>query len=336
MPGRRIPAKALSGGVLIQDHTDHVNTPHAQRAAPVRVAPSAASPVDGSGFAALARETDAYIGAFLREARLPDSLREAVEYSALAPGKRLRPVLALLACESVGSSRERALPAAAALELIHAFSLVHDDLPAMDDDDLRRGRPTAHVRFGEAMAILSGDAMLSLAFQALGEQGDAALAGTLTLELSRGTSAMIAGQVYDTLGGVGEGLSDHERLVRIHAHKTGALIRAACRMGAICGMWPDIDENRLHALSAYGDAIGLMFQIVDDILDVEQTSEHLGKRTNKDETAGKATYPGLLGLDASRAEVERLRRAAAEALAPLSGGGVALTSLADGLAVRTK
>ena len=289
----------------------------------------------GSSLDALAREVDAHIGAFLRRAGLPDSLREAVEYSALAPGKRLRPVLALLSCESVGAPRDRALPAAAALELVHAFSLVHDDLPAMDDDDLRRGRPTAHVRFGEAMAILSGDAMLSLAFQALGDCDDA-LSGALTMELARGTSAMIAGQVYDTLGGLDDALSDHEKLVRIHAHKTGALIRASCRMGAICGMWPDIHADRLEALSAYGDAIGLMFQVVDDLLDVEQTSEHLGKRTNKDESAGKATYPGLLGVEASRREVERLRRAASEAVRPLGGSGSALAALADGLAIRTK
>lgn len=309
-----------------------MNTPTAQHSAHAHARTGRAADL-----APLVRDFDAALESFLRAADMAANLRDAVLYSAMAPGKRMRPALALLACEAAGGERPNALPAAIALELVHAFSLVHDDLPAMDDDDLRRGRPTAHVKFGEAMAILSGDALFSLAFQVIAERCDGPLAGALTLELARGATGMITGQVYDTLGGLPESLDDKSRLVRIHGHKTGALIRAACRMGAIsAGGARGCNDRTLAALSAYGEAIGLMFQVVDDLLDVEQTVDQIGKRVNKDQSLGKATYPGLLGVDASRAEVERLRREATAALAPLGDRGDPLRALADDLAVRTK
>jgi geranylgeranyl diphosphate synthase type II len=267
---------------------------------------------------------------------LPEALLEAVQYAMLGGGKRLRPVLLMLSCRAVGGADADALGPAAAIELIHAFSLVHDDLPAMDNDRLRRGRPTLHVHAGEAMAILAGDAMMSLAFElvlespgALG-RGDA---GHLVRELSQATTAMIAGQVYDTLGGFPPELSDRERLDLIHHSKTGAIIRAACRMGAICG---GAAPDQLRILSRYGEAIGLMFQIVDDVLDVTQTTEHLGKSAGKDQSAGKLTFPGLIGVEASRQEVARLRSAAGGALEPLGEAAWPLRELADYMAMRTR
>ncbi len=276
----------------------------------------------------------------IRRTPMPDRLRESIEYSALGPGKRLRPMLAVHACLAVGGEPERAFDAGAAVELIHAFSLVHDDLPAMDNDDLRRGRPTNHIVYGETMAILAGDAMVSLAFALLTpgphQATDPALAGLLSAELAAGTTGMIAGQVYDTLGGFPEDLDDRQRLELIHRHKTGALIRASCRMGALAGMWPRVDADRLDAVTRYGDAIGLMFQVVDDILDVEQTADRLGKRANKDADAGKATFPGVLGLDASRAEVCRLRIEALDALRPLGVNAAGLRDLCELMAVRDR
>ena len=244
------------------------------------------------------------------------------------------PALLLLCCRAVGGRIERALPAAMAIELVHAFSLVHDDLPAMDDDDLRRGMPTAHVKFGEAMAILSGDAMMSLAFQIItGPETAPSAAAALAQELAAGTTAMIAGQVYDTLGGFDPATGERERLVLIHQKKTGALFRAACRMGAICG---GAGPAELAALTAYGEAIGLMFQIVDDLIDVEQSPEHTGKETGKDLDAGKLTYPGVLGVEQSRTEIERLRRSAMDALMPLGPRADHLRDLCEYMAIRTK
>ncbi len=271
---------------------------------------------------------------------MPQNLREAIEYSLLAGGKRLRPVLAILSCEAVGGQRDDAIRSAIAVEFIHAFSLVHDDLPAMDDDDLRRGRPTLHIARGEAMAILAGDMMMGLAFSALAEtEFNPATAGQLTSELAHGCNAMIAGQVYDTLAGFPKETGDRERLELIHRNKTGALIRAACRMGAIAGLEqssPAESERRLRLITTYADSIGLMFQIVDDLLDVEQSAEHLGKGAGKDESAGKLTYPGVLGVDDSRTEIARLRRNALDALAPLGANADHLRDLCEFLAVRTK
>jgi geranylgeranyl diphosphate synthase type II len=279
-------------------------------------------------------DIDAFLARTLRTRRLPGILEEAVCYSTLAPGKRLRPALVLLCCESIGGSRTDALGPAAAIELIHNFSLVHDDLPAMDDDDLRRGRPTLHVQAGEAMAILAGDAMTTIAFELIAEASfDAERRIRLVSELASATTAMINGQVYDTLGGVPHELPDEQRLQVIHSNKTGALLRAACRMGAICGQ---ADDASLEHLTEYGEAIGLMFQIVDDLLDVTQSCEHIGKATGKDQEAGKLTFPGLLGADRSKEIIGELEQTALAALKPLGDAAEPLRELCRDMAVRTK
>jgi geranylgeranyl diphosphate synthase type II len=225
-------------------------------------------------------------------------LVEAVRYSALAPGKRVRPFLVQASCEVCGGLLEQSLPVAAAMECVHAFSLVHDDLPAMDDDDLRRGRPTCHKAFGEAMAILAGDALLALAFEILVTRTDASAdrAG-LVRELARGTgwAGMIGGQAADILGEKAEPSLDRVRV--IHDHKTAALIVASCRMGAVAaGAAPE----HVEALGRYGRHLGRAFQIVDDVLDVTATAAELGKATTKDLQAGKQTYPRVVGVAASR------------------------------------
>lgn len=249
----------------------------------------------------------------------PPRLLEAIEYSLMAGGKRLRPALVMecarvcspphenapakenrsLEQNSSGSySLSSALAAAGAIELIHTFSLVHDDLPAMDDDDLRRGRPTNHKVFGEAMAILAGDAMVTLAFELMATQTSPDVAPALIRELAwaAGTEGMIGGQVRD-MAGENQTLALDE-LRQIHRMKTGALLTASCRMGAISA---HADMSALAGMSSYGQHLGIAFQIVDDILDVTATPEQLGKRTNKDVGKGKNTYPALMGLDASRA-----------------------------------
>lgn len=270
----------------------------------------------------------------LGEAKIPENLAQAVRYAVLGPGKRLRPVLALLCCRAVGGEDGDALAAAAAIELIHTFSLVHDDLPAMDDDSLRRGRPTLHIHAGEAMAVLAGDVMVSLAFEFISQADlDQKKRIELTSELAQATTAMIAGQVYDTLGGFELNMSDRQRLQIIHRHKTSALIRASCRMGAICG---NAGEGQLQMITRYGDAIGLMFQIVDDLLDVTQSAEHTGKATGKDHSAGKLTFPGVVGVAGSRQEIARLHEQAVAALSELGPAAQPLRELCDRLAVRTR
>ena len=264
----------------------------------------------------------------------PTALRQALAYSVLGGGKRLRPVLTLLSCEAVGGSRDQGRGAAAAIELIHAFSLVHDDLPSMDDDALRRGQPTLHMHAGEAMAILTGDVMMSLAFEWI---ADADLAADTITQLVRtladATSCMIAGQVYDTLGGFPEGLSLSRQLELVHRNKTAALIRAACRLGALCC---DAPLRAVQAMTGYGEAVGLMFQVIDDLLDVTGTAEHIGKATGKDIEAGKLTYPGVHGTEASRKEVIRLRDEALASLGPLGEAADHLRELCEYMAVRTK
>ena len=264
----------------------------------------------------------------------PAPLRDAVRYALLGGGKRIRPVLAWNACVATGGRGPECLPAAAAVEMVHAFSLVHDDLPALDNDDLRRGRPTLHVHAGEAMAILAGDALLALAFEVLAAAGrhTPGAASSLVEELSRATAAMIAGQVEDTLGASTESEPDLARVRRIHSHKTGALIRAACRMGARCA--PACTGAALEAVTGYADAAGLMFQIVDDLLDVEGTHEQTGKRTRKDADAGKLSYPRIVGVERSREEVENLRKTAHAAVEPLGAPAEGLRALADLLAAR--
>ena len=264
---------------------------------------------------------------------LSAGLREAMAYAVLGGGKRLRPLLTCLACEAVGGEVDACLPAAAAVEFVHAFSLVHDDLPAMDDDDLRRGRPTLHVHMNEAMAILAGDA-LNLAYASVLESGvDDAGRVELVRELARGCAGMISGQVYDMMPELDPESDDRQRLERIHVNKTGALIRASARMGAICGK---ATPEQLDALTVFADAVGHMFQAVDDLLDVEQSAEQTGKRTGKDAQAGKLTYPGLMGADETRAEVGRLLEKAEGAIAVLGERGGTLRTMARQLATRDR
>jgi geranylgeranyl diphosphate synthase type II len=262
----------------------------------------------------------------------PPRLLEAIEYSLHAGGKRLRPALVIECYQACCGTTERstahknsAYAAAAAMELIHTFSLVHDDLPAMDDDDLRRGRPTNHKVYGEAMAILAGDAMVTLAFEILATEAEPHLAAPLARELASaaGPAGMIGGQVLD-MDAENRALS-LEELQRVHRMKTGALLTTSCRMGAIAA---GADESKLAAVTDYGRHLGLAFQIIDDVLDVTSTPEQLGKRTNKDAGRGKNTYPGLLGLDGSRDAAKRHLDAALTAIKPLGNPGKALGDLA--------
>jgi len=240
-------------------------------------------------------------------------LVEAMRYSLEAPGKRLRPALCLAACEAVGGRPERAESAAGALELIHTYSLIHDDLPCMDDDDTRRGRPTSHRVFGEALAVLAGDGLLTRAFGVLAEDDgltpETRCAMIETLAEAAGHLGMVGGQALD-LAAEGEAV-DPEGLREIHARKTGALIAASCRLGALAG---GAAPGLVEALGRFGQELGLAFQIRDDLLDETGTTEALGKNAGRDRERGKATYPGLLGLEASR---ERMREAAARARAAI-------------------
>ena len=292
------------------------------------------NPLAAFGDTELASRLDAYLAQFLARRPLPENLRRAIEYAALDSGKRVRPMLLIESCRAVGGCLDQALPAAAAIECVHAFSLVHDDLPALDDDDLRRGRATLHKHSGEAMAVLAGDALFGLAFEILaGEVREAGLAGRLCRELAEAANDMIAGQVYDTCPAWPAGMDDLERLSITHRHKTGALIRGACRLGALCGR---ADSARLESITSYGSTVGLMFQVVDDLLDVTQTTEQLGKTAHKDELQGKLTYPGLLGVDETRRVVGRLRDEALETIQPLGNRAKALRELAEWLSVRTR
>ncbi len=262
---------------------------------------------------------------------LPHGLLAACRHATLGGGKRLRPILTLHACAACGGREADAMSAAVAIEFIHCFSLVHDDLPALDNDRLRRGLPTVHVAFGEAMAILAGDALMSLAVEIAA--ASPRRGGEIVRELANATTRMIHGQVIDTLAGEGVTGTPAQRLERIHRHKTGALIEASCRMGALAA---DADPRRLEAMARYGAAIGLMFQIVDDLLDETQSAEHVGKAVGKDREAGKLTYPAIHGIDASRRQVTELHAAAVEAIAPLGASAAPLVDLAGFLASRTR
>jgi len=253
-------------------------------------------------------------------ADVPAPLVEAMRYSLLAPGKRLRPMLAMLACEAAGGTREAALPAGCALEMVHTYSLIHDDLPAMDDDDLRRGLPTCHKKFGEAMAILAGDALLTMAFEALGTSYGPRTAAVSTLELARGAGAagMVGGQVLDLIaeGKIANDGNPTPELESIHRKKTGALFRSSLRLGLYAARDADDDSEKPELVAAaddYAAAFGLAFQVTDDLLDVESTAEQLGKRAGKDAAKGKLTYPGLLGVEESRRRAKRLGDEAADA-----------------------
>ncbi len=260
----------------------------------------------------------------------PAGLGEAMRYGVLDGGKRLRPLLVMAACDAVQGHRDAARRAAVAVELIHAYSLIHDDMPCMDDDVLRRGKPTVHVQFGEAQAMLAGDAMQALAFEVLTPDPElvapalqARLCGLLAR--SAGHAGMAGGQAID-LASIGKTL-DEPCLRDMHRRKTGALLQASVLMGAACG---DADDTARHALADYGAAVGLAFQVVDDILDVTQASETLGKTAGKDQGANKPTYVSVLGLDAARQYAHDLRE---QALSALSRSGLraahALARLAD-------
>lgn len=311
--------------------------PTVKTVAPIQVSPPAVNdPTLPDALTAPIAQVERYMESYVRSAGLSPNLEAAVLYALVGGGKRLRPMLVMHCGAAVGGTVESCLPAAAAVEMIHAFSLVHDDLPALDNDDLRRGRPTTHKAHGEAMAILAGDGLMSLAFQVLADRCPPAMAGALCLELAHGNTNMILGQVLDTLGGFEPTTPPAQRLERVHRNKTGALIRASCRMGAIAAMRTEQSAAKLDAITRYGEAIGLMFQIVDDLLDVEQTAEHTGKRTAKDQDAGKLTYPGVLGVEPSRAEIERLAAAAHNAVAPLGAAAMPLRDLCEYMAIRTR
>lgn len=260
----------------------------------------------------------------------PETIHKAMRYSVFAGGKRIRPVLCLEGARAIaGHDLSGAVAIACALELIHTYSLIHDDLPALDNDDLRRGRPTCHVVFGEAMAILAGDALLTFAFEVAARHGSARLVEELAC--AAGTvGGMIAGQVHDLEG-------EHQQptpelLERIHRAKTGALLKSSVRMGAI---FAGASDEQLDALSRYGTHIGLAFQIVDDILDVVQSSEALGKTAGKDAAQHKITFPAVYGLDESRRMAEQERRRAHEALRGLGNSAQRLGELADLIVERT-
>ncbi len=260
---------------------------------------------------------------------VPLTVRRAMAYSLFPGGKRLRPILALTACRALGGRVSDVLPAAAAIEMIHTYSLIHDDLPALDNDDLRRGRATSHRVFGEAMAILAGDALLTHAFEVAASHphrpGLAARKAQAISLLARaaGVSGMIGGQVMD-LEAEGRRYS-YGTLLKIHRRKTGALISAAAQIGGIMAGGGAAD---LRALRAYGDAVGLAFQIVDDILDREGDPDRLGKTVGKDARARKATYPALIGVEASRRRAEEAVVRAERALRRFAGRGRALRLLA--------
>jgi geranylgeranyl diphosphate synthase, type II len=268
------------------------------------------------------------------QAGLPTRLLEAMRYSLLAGGKRLRPTLVVMAAEACGEGDP--WPAACAVEMIHAYSLIHDDLPAMDDDDLRRGQPTCHKKFGEALAILAGDALLTMAFGVLAEKYPERTASACCRELARaaGAAGMVGGQVDDLAWEQANDRRDAgptvEELEQLHLRKTGALIRASLRLGALAAY-----AHRLHppppylleSLDGYGRCLGLAFQIVDDLLDVEGDAEQTGKRVGKDAGRGKLTYPGLLGVAESRRRAERLGREAGECLKPLGSDAELLLAL---------
>ena len=260
----------------------------------------------------------------------PSSVHRAMRYSVMAGGKRLRPILVVAGAEAVGGKADTVMPTACALELVHTYSLIHDDLPAMDDDDYRRGRLTSHKVFGEAIAILAGDALLTHAFRLIAENAarvsDPAVIREVILEVAdaAGTGGMVGGQVVD-IESEGKAVTA-ETLEYIHLHKTAALIRASLRVGAMLAGGRPADVG---AIGEAGENLGLAFQIVDDILDVEGTLAELGKSAGSDERKQKATYPALHGIEASRAEARRLIERAKQGLVGLGRGAVPLGALAD-------
>ena len=261
---------------------------------------------------------DAALDRYLpKETERPHSVHKAMRYSIFAGGKRVRPILMLAACQAVEGDTERAIPAACAMEMIHTYSLIHDDLPAMDDDDFRRGNPTNHKVFGEAIAILAGDGLLTEAFKlmsdprfAAGSDPAARLAVVQEIAACAGSHGMVGGQVVD-MESEGKPDMDLPTVQYIHTHKTGALIKASVVAGALLG---GAGEEKLAAITRYGQAAGLAFQIADDILDIEGTTEEIGKDAGSDEARGKATYPAVMGLAAAKEEADAMMAEAMRAL----------------------
>ena len=296
----------------------------------------AANTIDGAS-ELLKRHADAVVAylpkVLARNHPAPPRLMEAIAYSLNAGGKRLRPALVLECCKACGGSASdrSAMASAAAMELIHTFSLVHDDLPAMDDDDLRRGRPTNHKVFGEAMAILAGDAMVTLAFELIATDAEPRAVGRLVKELAwaSGPQGMIGGQVLD-IDGEHVALS-LDQLQQVHRMKTGALLTASCRMGAIAAAATDA---QLAAVTEFGKHLGIAFQIVDDLLDVTSTPEQLGKATNKDADSGKNTYPKLMGVEASQQAAKGHIHDAIAALASFGSSAEGLRAAAQFVVAR--
>jgi geranylgeranyl diphosphate synthase type II len=280
------------------------------------------------------KKIDRALDAFLPKASTrPATIHKAMRYSLFAGGKRLRPVLCIAAAEACGGTTEHAMPAACAVECIHTYSLVHDDLPSMDNDDFRRGRPTSHKVFGEGIAVLAGDALLTIAFEILAQAKATsrydAREMLAELAVAAGSQKLIAGQVADLE-------AERRKTTRaglryIHENKTAAMLSVSVRLGA---MSANATARELRAISDFGQSLGLAFQVIDDILDVTQTSEKLGKSAGKDVAAQKATYPAVIGLDASRREAQRLTRKAHDALKTFGDRGERLRQLANYLLER--
>jgi geranylgeranyl diphosphate synthase, type II len=280
------------------------------------------------------KQIDRALDRYLPKATAPPAtLHKAMRYSLFAGGKRLRPVLCLAATEACGGKTTAALPHASAVECIHTYSLIHDDLPSMDNDDLRRGRPTCHKVFGDAIAILAGDALLTVAFEIATHAKPVSRYDLREIfreiTVAAGSRKLIAGQVAD-LEAEGRRIS-REQVRSIHENKTAALLTASVRLGAMAA---NASAKQLAAITAFGHALGLAFQVIDDILDLTQTSDKLGKSAGKDVAAQKATYPAVIGLEKSRAEARRLTAKAHSALASLGEDARVLRALADYLLAR--
>lgn len=280
----------------------------------------------------LARQVESTIEGYLAHGLMPARLQESMLYSLRAGGKRLRPITVLLSCRACGGDEIVALPAAAAIEMVHTYSLIHDDLPAMDNDDLRRGKPTNHKVFGDGMAILAGDALLTSAFEVLVRhvQKDKMIR-LLIAELTHaaGVDGMIGGQAADLLGeNTGGNL---ETVEYIHTHKTAMMFYGAARMGGICA---GAKAAQLDLLGDFGLKVGLAFQMIDDLLDVTAAPEQMGKATGKDTQAGKITYPGVVGIEQTRLNADRLLNEALETLAPFGAAAEPLRQLAQLMARR--
>jgi len=257
----------------------------------------------------------------------PPVLREAIAYSLLAPGKRLRPMLVLMAARACGGDTQQAMPAACAVEMVHAYSLIHDDLPAMDDDDLRRGQSTCHKKFGEALAILAGDALLTMAFGTLADEIQpprAAAECCAALARAAGACCMVGGQADDVAGP--DPCAGIDSLESVHRRKTGAMIEVSLKLGALTA---GANQRQTTALAEYGRQLGLAFQIIDDLLDVRSDEQTTGKNVRKDAQLGKLTFPGLVGIEQSNLRAEQLIRQASEALQPFGERAEDLESLAQ-------